>query len=73
MNLHSATDLEVKMGDSTTVLILTARHELLDLLQHLIKAGVKVNTADNQGMFRIPDLICCLLKKKLEMDLSVHV
>ena len=51
MNLHSATNLEVKMDDSTTVLILTARHELLDLLHHLIKAGVKVNTADNQGMF----------------------
>ena len=73
MNLHSATNLEVKMDDSTTVLILTARHELLDLLHHLIKAGVKVNTADNQGMFWIPDLICCLFKKNLEMDLSVHV
>lgn len=47
---NRATDLEARMDDGTTPLILAARHDLPDLVRHLIKAGVKVNSADNQGM-----------------------
>lgn len=46
---NRATDLEARMDDGTTPLILAARHDLPDLVRHLIKAGVKVNSADNQG------------------------
>ncbi|XP_027056277.1 neurogenic locus notch homolog protein 2-like [Pocillopora damicornis] len=46
---NRATDLEARMDDGTTPLILAARHDLLNLVQCLIKAGVKVNIADNQG------------------------
>ena len=42
------------MDDGTTPLILAARHDLPDLVGHLIKAGVKVNSADNQGLFDMP-------------------
>ena len=38
------------MDDGTTPLILAARHDLPDLVRQLIKAGVKVNSADNQGV-----------------------
>ena len=48
---NRATDLEARMDDGTTPLILAARHDLPDLVRHLIKAGVKVNSADNQGVF----------------------
>ena len=48
---NRATDLEARMDDGTTPLILAARHDLPDLVRHLIKAGVKVNSADNQGLF----------------------
>ena len=47
---NRATDLEARMDDGTTPLILAARHDLPDLVRHLIKAGVKVNSADNQGV-----------------------
>ena len=47
---NRATDLEAKMTNGTTPLILAARHDLSDLVRHLIKAGVKVNSADNQGV-----------------------
>jgi len=47
--MNRATDLEARMDDGTTPLILAARHDLPDLVRHLIKAGVKVNSADNQG------------------------
>lgn len=47
--MNRATDLEARMDDGTTPLILAARHDLPDLARHLIKAGVKVNSADNQG------------------------
>lgn len=46
---NRATDLEARMDDGTTPLILAARHDLLEQVRHLIKAGVKVNSADNQG------------------------
>ncbi|XP_058947932.2 neurogenic locus notch homolog protein 2-like [Pocillopora verrucosa] len=46
---NRAADLEFRMDDGTTPLILAARHDLPDLVRHLIKAGVKVNSADNQG------------------------
>lgn len=51
---NRATDLEARMDDGTTPLILAARHDLPDLVRHLIKAGVKVNSADNQGLFDTP-------------------
>ena len=47
---NRATDLEARMDDGTTPLILAARHDLPDLVRYLIKAGVKVNSADNQGV-----------------------
>ena len=51
---NRATDLEARMDDGTTPLILAARHDLPDLVGHLIKAGVEVNSADNQGEFLTP-------------------
>ena len=51
---NRATDLEARMDDGTTPLVLAARHDLPDLVRHLIKAGVKVNSADNQGEFLTP-------------------
>ena len=51
---NRATDLEARMDDGTTPLILAARHHLLNLVRYLIKAGVKVNIADNQGEFLTP-------------------
>ena len=38
--MNRATDLEARMDDGTTPLILAARHDLPDLVRHLIKAGV---------------------------------
>jgi len=49
--MNRATDLEARMDDGTTPLILAARHDLPDLVRFLIKAGVKVNKADNKGKF----------------------
>lgn len=46
---NRATDLEAKMDDGTSPLILASRHDLPELVRHLVKAGVKVNGADNQG------------------------
>ena len=43
------------MNDGTTPLILAARYDLPDLVRDLVKAGVKVNSADNQGV-RVFDL-----------------
>jgi len=52
------------MDDGTTPLILAARHDLPDLVGHLIKAGVKVNSADNQG-------VCVICSFRIyEFDLS---
>lgn len=45
------TDLEARMNDGTTPLILAARHDLPDLVRCLIKAGVKVNSVDNCGEY----------------------
>lgn len=50
---NRATDLEAKMDDGTSPLILASRHDLPELVRHLVKAGVKVNGADNQGLFEI--------------------
>ena len=50
---NRATDLEAKMDDGTSPLILASRHDLPELVRHLVKAGVKVNSADNQGLFEI--------------------
>ena len=49
--MNRTTDLEARMDDGTTPLILAARHNLPDYVRHLIKAGVKVNSADSQGLF----------------------
>ncbi|XP_068690541.1 neurogenic locus notch homolog protein 1-like [Montipora foliosa] len=46
---NRGTDLEATMDDGTTPLILAARHDLPELVRHLVKAEVKVNTADDQG------------------------
>ena len=61
---NRATDLEAKMDDGTSPLILASRHDLPELVRHLVKAGVKVNGADNQGLFEIvypPSFYPCLL------------
>ena len=41
------------MDDGTTPLILASRHDLPELVRELIKAGVKLNSVDNQGLFEI--------------------
>ena len=48
---NRATDLEARMDDGTTPLILAARYDLPELVQHLVNLGVNVNCADNQGLF----------------------
>ena len=41
------------MDDGTTPLILASRHDLPELVMELIKAGVKLNSVDNQDLFEI--------------------
>jgi len=48
---NRATDLEARMDDGTTPLILAARFDLVDIVKDLIKAGAKVNNTDNKGTF----------------------
>ena len=50
---NRATDLEARMDDGTTPLILASRHDLPELVMELIKAGVKLNSVDNQDLFEI--------------------
>ena len=56
------------MDDGTTPLILAARSDLADPVRHLIKAGVKVNSADNQGEFLTP--FFCFWNR---VDLNVRI
>ncbi|KAK3730046.1 hypothetical protein QZH41_009561 [Actinostola sp. cb2023] len=46
---NRATDLEARMDDGTSPLILAARFDLVDIVKDLIKAGAKVNNTDNKG------------------------
>ena len=55
------------MDDGTTPLILAARHDLPDLVRHLIKAGVKVNSADNQGVCMCVICSFCFLGDRFEL------
>lgn len=50
---NRGTDVEARMEDGTSPLILAARHDLPGLVRQLFKAGSKVNGADNQGLFEI--------------------
>ena len=43
-------NVEVRMKDGTTLLILAARHGLPEFISPLKKANVKVNSVDNQGV-----------------------
>ena len=46
---NRATNLEAKMNDGTTPLILAAKYDLADIVRDLIKAAAKVNNTDGQG------------------------
>lgn len=45
------TDVEARMDDGATPHIIAARYDLVDIVKDLVKAGAKVNSADNKGMF----------------------
>lgn len=48
---NRATNLEAKMNDGTTPLILAAKHDIPDIVKDLLKAGVKVSNTDSHGKF----------------------
>ena len=46
-------DLDERVDDGNSPLIFASRYTLPELVRHLIKIGVKINSEDNQGLLGI--------------------